>query len=94
MRAWMGSVLIGLLTVSPARAQKNVVSLELLGRSSLYSVNYERSLAPRFGVGAGIAELNFGNQNAMIVPLYVSATPIGSQHSLYVGAVQRSSLPM
>jgi hypothetical protein len=65
--------------------QPNIVGAELFGRALIYSANYERYFKGRVGVGSGIAYWHFDG-NTFIVPLYVSATPMGRTHSLYLSA--------
>jgi hypothetical protein len=78
--------------------QKNLVSLELLGRAGIYSTNYEHYFRRRFGVGAGIAVWDWSRgEHTVIVPVYLSARPIGDKHSLYAGAgatLSRSNLTL
>ena len=65
--------------------QSNFVGAELLGRAGIYSFNYERSLSSRIALGSVLAYWHFDG-NTFIVPMYVSATPIGTAHSLYLAA--------
>jgi hypothetical protein len=78
--------------------QKNVVSLELLGRAGFYSTNYEHYFSRRFGAGAGVGVLEWNRgQLTVVVPVYFSARPIGNKHSLYAGAgatISRSNLTL
>ena len=71
----------------------NVIGIELLGRAGLYSVNYERFITPRVGFGVGFARdtliggfFSYTRSDSTLVPIYVSWTPIGDRHSIYVGA--------
>jgi hypothetical protein len=64
----------------------NFVGVELLGRAFLYSINYERYITPRFGIGAGLATWEINNRVIAIVPMYASVTPIGHTHSPYFTA--------
>ena len=81
-----------LAMVSPAdaqpvrRSQPNVAGVELLGRALIYSVNYERYVKERLGIGVGIAVWDSTGEgsSAAVVPLYVSLNPIGETHSLYI----------
>ncbi len=66
-------------------SQPNFVGAELLGRAGIYSANYERSLTSRIALGSGLAYWHFDGKT-FIVPMYVSATPIGTTHSLYLAA--------
>src|SRR5262245_22153816 len=83
--------------VSQAHAQSGsaspskLVGIELLGRAALYSVNYERSIVRRIGLGVGLATLSgrgwWGSSTritTMSLPMYVSSNPFGETHSLYV----------
>jgi hypothetical protein len=85
------------IVVSPAHAQtgsaspSNLVGVELLGRAVLYSVNYERSIARRIGLGIGVATVSVRGwwisstrTTTMFLPMYVSLNPLGDTHSLYV----------
>jgi hypothetical protein len=64
-------------------SQPNFVGVELLGRAGIYSANYERSLNSRIALGSGLAYWHLDG-NTFIAPMYVSATPIGTTHSLYL----------
>src|SRR6478672_4364313 len=55
----------------------NFIGVELLGRAFLYSINYERYITQRFGIGVGIATWEIDNRVIGIFPLYMSVTPIG-----------------
>jgi hypothetical protein len=66
--------------------QPNLLGVELLGRGLIYSVNYERSLTPRTGIGMGTAYWNIDKAHIAIVPLYASWNPVGDRHSLYLAA--------
>ena len=82
-----GAFLLGLTIASMSHAQENIVSVELLGRAAIYSVNYEHYFSRRFGAGAGIAIWGWGSgEFTYIVPAYLSVNPIGDKHSLYLGA--------
>jgi hypothetical protein len=59
---------------------------EVLGRALVYSVNYERMLGARFGAGAAVAFWGNDDENLTLVPLYLSFTPVGRRHALYVAA--------
>ena len=74
---------------------RNLFGIELLGRGALYSVNYERLLTDRIGAGGGIAVLRvsgaqiFGasqRTTTLVMPTYVSWTPVGRTHSPYLSA--------
>lgn len=69
----------------------NLLGIELAGRAGLYSLNYERVVLPRIGIGVGFAShtlvggfFSYTKSTSNIVPLYVSWTPIGNKHSLYL----------
>ena len=63
----------------------NLVGGELLGRGFVTTVNYERFLNNRFGLGAGIMAIGSGDGIVGIMPLYASFLP-GDVHSLYLSA--------
>jgi len=74
---------------------RNLMGGELLGRGVLYSINYERLLTNRIGVGGGIAVLSVSGaglfapssrSTGLILPTYVSWTPVGRTHSPYLAA--------
>ena len=65
---------------------RNLIGGEVLGRAMAYSVNYERLLSERFGAGAGFAFWGNGEDNLTLSPLYLSSTPVGRRHALYVSA--------
>jgi len=62
----------------------NLVGGELGGRGILYSFNYERYFSPQIGVGAGLMGIGTGEGGVFLIPLYVSFTPVGNVHSLYL----------
>jgi len=64
----------------------NFIGVELLGRAFLYSINYERYITQRFGIGVGIATWEIDNRVIGIFPLYMSVTPIGHKHGPYFTA--------
>lgn len=66
----------------PRRA--NLFGIDLLGRALIISLNYERYVTPRVGLGVGVG--SGGGDDELIIPLYVSLNPIGPAHSLYAGA--------
>jgi hypothetical protein len=72
---------------------RNLLGGELLGRGGLYSINYERLLTNRIGAGGGISLLSLsggglfsasGSTTTVILPTYVSWTPVGRTHSPYL----------
>jgi hypothetical protein len=69
-----------------AQDQPNLVGVELLGRGLIYSVNYERNLTQRTGLGVGVAYWSIDKAHITIVPLFASWNPIGDRHSLYLAA--------
>jgi len=73
-------------SVAEGGKQSNLVAVELLGRAGVYSANYERNFLPRIGVGVGGAYWGIDHSSALIVPMYISTTPIGKTHSLYAAA--------
>jgi hypothetical protein len=86
---WAALLCLTLLWAETARAQTvdqpNLVGAELFGRALIYSANYERYFKSRVGVGSGIAYWHFDG-NTFVIPIYLSATPIGRTHSLYLAA--------
>jgi len=84
------AMLLAVVTTAEAQPlsgdKPNVVSVELLGRAGVYSVNFERYLHPKIGVGAGVAYWGIGDGTLVVVPLYVAANPIGKTHSPYLAA--------
>lgn len=64
----------------------NFVSGEIGGRAIIYSVNFERFLTNRVGIGAGL--MGFGTSGGAVglVPFYVSFIPVGEIHSMYCSA--------
>ena len=62
----------------------NLVGGELGGRAILYSLNYERFVTPKVGIGAGLMGIGVSEGGVFLIPLYVSFTPIGNVHSLYL----------
>jgi hypothetical protein len=82
-----------LLLVTPLTVQggvrderPNLVSGELGGRGIIYSVNYERYLTGRVGIGAGLMGFGTSDGAVALIPLYVSLNPVGDTHSLYLAA--------
>jgi len=74
------------VTSSPKR---NLLALDVLARSGLVGVAYERDLSTRVGIGIGggtgwdvIEEQGVSG----LIPLYVSWSPVGRTHRLYVAA--------
>ena len=66
---------------------RNLVGVELLGRGFLYSFNYERLLTDRIGAGGGVAYWRLFQKSAtLMVPTYLSWTPVGRTHSPYLAA--------
>jgi len=74
---------------------RNLFGIELLGRGALYSVNYERLLTDRIGAGGGIAVHRVSGAGlfeasqrttTLVMPTYVSWTPVGRTDSPYLSA--------
>jgi len=72
---------------------RNLIGGELLGRAGLYSINYERLLTNRIAAGGGISVLSLSSSGlfspsrsttTVILPAYVSWTPVGRTHSPYL----------
>lgn len=87
---WVHLAVLGgwLLCVPPAvgqvRAQRpNFIGSEILGRGLLITVNYERWLTPRAGLGAGLMAIGTSDGAAVIAPLYLGFAP-GDVHSPYL----------
>jgi hypothetical protein len=61
----------------------NLIGGEIGGRAILYSVNFERYLTNRVGIGAGL--MGFGTSDGAVglVPFYLSFIPVGDMHSMY-----------
>jgi hypothetical protein len=66
--------------------RKNVAAIGV-GLGGLLAVAYERNLAPRLGVGIGLGSGwdIIDETGSGLIPVYVSATPIGRKHRLYAG---------
>lgn len=62
----------------------NLVGGELGGRGILYTINYERFMSPKIGVGAGLMGIGTPEGGVFLIPLYVSFTPVGNVHNLYL----------
>jgi len=60
----------------------NSLYVEFGGRALLYSINYERFITPKIGVGVGAGAFGVG----WAFPAYVSFVPVGNIHSLYLSA--------
>ena len=89
------AALLLIVAATPANGQDaapsrrdNAVYLELLGSGGLYSVNYERALAPalrmRVGVGTWTAESFWGDSDTRMrtFPVMLHAVPGGGAHHL------------
>lgn len=63
----------------------NLVGGELLGRGLLFTINYERFLSNKFGLGAGLMAIRTSDGGVTMLPLYASFTP-GNTHSPYFSA--------
>ena len=64
------------------RSDANQFGIELGGQSLLAGFTYERSVTERLGLGFGLGSVLL----AATYPLYVSWTPVGDRHRLYLGA--------
>lgn len=69
----------------------NAVSLEVLGKSFLYSVNYDRAVSDDFFAGLGIGSVTLNNsdgtssgRSAVMVPIYAGYYFIEDKGSPYV----------
>ena len=69
-----------------SQSEPNLIGVELLGRAFLYSVNYERNITQRFGIGVGMATWEIDNRLIGLFPMYLSVTPIGHKHRPYFTA--------
>jgi hypothetical protein len=63
----------------------NLIGGELGGRGLLFTLNYERFLSNKFGIGAGIMAITTEGEGITIFPLYASFVP-GDTHSPYFSA--------
>jgi hypothetical protein len=61
----------------------NLVGGELGGRGGIASVNYERYLSNKLGVGVG--GMSWGEAGG-VIPVYISIVPAGDIHALYLSA--------
>jgi hypothetical protein len=64
----------------------NIVGGELIGRSIILTVNYERYFTNVFGLGAGLMGLATDDGSVFLVPVYVNLNPVGDTKSLYLSA--------
>lgn len=68
----------------------NTISLELLGRGGLYSLNYDRTLSDKVAVGAGISRYNISaggaSAGAWMLPFYANYYFGKSNHRAFVSA--------
>ena len=85
-----GLTLLALLLAAPAGAgireeRPNLVGVELWGRSLRFTLNYERFVTHRLGIGGGVMGYPSPDGPLVIVPLYVSFVP-ADVHSLYLSA--------
>ena len=64
----------------------NLIGAELAGRGLYYTINYERYLSNRVGIGAAAMAVWWSSDRGVYVPLYVSFIPVGNIHSLYLSA--------
>lgn len=70
------------------RPHRNILGFEILGRSGLAGIAYERQLTERFGAGIGGGSgWDIVDQEASgLVPIYVTLAPVGNRHRVFVGA--------
>lgn len=52
--------------------RRNAMSLELLGRGGIYSVNYDYSFSKQLAIGAGVALYSSGSASVGAFPVYAS----------------------
>ena len=64
--------------------RRNGMSLELLGRGLLYSLNYDYLITDNLALGAGVASYSFSsgsaNSSAWIIPIYANYYLTGGKH--------------
>jgi hypothetical protein len=63
----------------------NLVGGELGGRGVAFTLNYERYVSSKFGLGAGLMAIKVSGAGVTILPLYASYLP-GNVHSPYFSA--------
>src|SRR5262245_12711951 len=71
-------------TTSETRSNANVLSIELLGRAALYSLNYDHMVSDSVALGAGLAYWPGSSNDLFILPLYVNAYPIRGENRFYL----------
>ncbi|HJU42963.1 MAG TPA: hypothetical protein VJ691_09110 [Vicinamibacterales bacterium] len=83
--------LVSLGLVNAAQAQttrtRHFFGIDVFGRGGVLGLSYEVDLTPRLGVGAG-AGMGWGitvEGTPGIFPIYLSWTPLGDTHRLYLG---------
>lgn len=64
----------------------NLLGGELGGKAIVYNVTYERYFSHRVGIGAGFMGVGTSDGAVGLIPVYLVATPVGNQHSLYLSA--------
>lgn len=68
--------------------RRNALSLELLGRGGLYSLNYDYLLRDDLALGAGLSTYSISaggsNASAWIIPVYANYYITGQKHRLFV----------
>jgi hypothetical protein len=80
------------LTVADKRP--NSLSIEMLGRGGLYSLNYDRALGRGVSLGAGFSYIGVsttllvaeGGVKVLTIPLFVNIYPIGDSHRPFITA--------
>lgn len=85
------ALLLGAFALTAEAAESpNAVSLEILGRGGLYSLNYDRMLTDDFALGAGFSSysVSSGNSNAkaLIFPIYGNYYFTGGPHRWFATA--------
>ena len=62
----------------------NLMGGELGGKAVIYNFTYERYFSHRVGVGAGFMGIGTSEGAIGLIPVYLTVTPVGNQHSLYL----------
>jgi hypothetical protein len=67
---------------------RNAISVELLGRGGLYSLNYDYLLRDDLAVGAGVSTYSISSggssASAWVIPVYANYYLTGQHHRLFV----------
>lgn len=82
---------VALLLIVPAtkaeaqirKERPTLVGGELMGRGLFLTLNAERFLTPKLGLGAGVMGIGTSEGGVFILPLYASFVP-GDVHSVYL----------